>query len=115
MQPVRIDRRQRPVAEARFDGAVRAPYCSRRVAQNVEAAGRHLEADFHREAVAVARRRQVGPGKKRQVGARMALGVGIEQVIGARIVLVDAALDQAHAEHAGVEVEVLLRRSRRSR
>ena len=42
----------------------------------------------------------------------MAFGVGVEKVIGARIVLVDAPLHQPHAEHAGVEVEVLLRRSR---
>ena len=41
----------------------------------------------------------------------MALGVGVEEVIGARVVLVDALLHEAHAEHAGVEVEVLLRRA----
>ncbi len=35
--------------------------------------------------------------------------VRIEEVIRARVVLVDAFLDQAHAEHAGVEIEVLLR------
>ena len=41
----------------------------------------------------------------------MAFRVGVEEVVGARIVLVDAPLDEPHAEHAGVEVEVLLRRS----
>ena len=40
----------------------------------------------------------------------MSFRVGIEEVVGARVVLVDALLDQAHAEHAAVEVEVLLRR-----
>ena len=39
----------------------------------------------------------------------MALRVGIEEVIGPGVVLVDALLDEPHAEHAGVEVEVLLR------
>ena len=38
----------------------------------------------------------------------MALAIGVEQVIGARVVLVDALLHQAHAEHAGIEVQVLL-------
>ena len=41
----------------------------------------------------------------------MSLGVGVEEVIGAGIVLVDAALDEAHAEDAGVEIEVFLRRA----
>ena len=42
----------------------------------------------------------------------MAVGVGVEEMVGAGIVLVDAALDEPHAEDAGVEVEILLRRSR---
>ena len=41
----------------------------------------------------------------------MPLRVGVEEVVGAGIVLVDAALHEPHAEHAGVEVEVLLRGS----
>ena len=40
----------------------------------------------------------------------MPFRVRIEEVIGARVVLIDRFLDQAHAEDAGVEVEVLLRR-----
>ncbi len=55
------------------------------------------------------RRRQLLPREKRQVAAGRADGVGIEQVVGPGIVLVDGLLDQAHAEHAGVEVDVLLR------
>ena len=39
----------------------------------------------------------------------MAFGVRIEEVIGARVVLIDALLDQSHPEDAAVEVEVLLR------
>ena len=42
----------------------------------------------------------------------MADRVGVEQVIGAGIVLVDALLDQPHPEDAGIEIEVLLCRSR---
>ncbi len=42
----------------------------------------------------------------------MAVGVGVEQMVGGGIVLVDAALDQPHAEDAGIEVEVFLRRTR---
>src|SRR5690348_950671 len=51
------------------------------------------------------------PRKEREVAARMAVSVGVEEVIRPRIVLIHAFLDEAHAEHAGVEVEVLLRRS----
>ena len=80
-----------------------------------EAARRHLERDLDREAVAHARRRQLRPRKEGQVRARVPLGVGVEEVIGAGVVLVDALLHQPHAEHAGVEVQVLLRRARRWR
>jgi hypothetical protein len=40
----------------------------------------------------------------------MAFGVGVEKVVGAGIVLVHASLDQAHPEHARVEIQVLLGR-----
>ncbi len=73
--------------------------------------GRHLERDFVRKAVSHPRTRKLRPGEERQIRARTPLRVGIEQVVRARVVLVDALLDQAHAEHAGVEVQVLLRRS----
>ena len=57
-------------------------------------------------------RREVRPtGKNVRSVPGLSFRVGIEQVIGAGIVLVDALLDEPHAEHAGVEVEVLLRRS----
>jgi hypothetical protein len=41
----------------------------------------------------------------------MAFRVGVEKVVGAGIILVHAALDEAHPEHAGIEIEVLLRRA----
>ena len=52
------------------------------------------------------------PRKERQVGAWPSFGVRVEQVIGAGIVLIDALLDEAHAEHARIEVEIFLRRAR---
>ena len=61
------------------------------------------------------RRRHLRPGEERQVGAGMPLGIGVEEVIGAGIVLVDALLHQPHAEHARIEVEVLLRGARDGR
>ena len=51
------------------------------------------------------------PGEEREVGAGVPFGVRVEQMVGAGIVLVDAPLDQAHAEHARVEIQVLLRRA----
>jgi hypothetical protein len=41
----------------------------------------------------------------------MAVRVGIEKVVGAGVILIHAALDEAHPEDAGVEIEVLLRRT----
>ena len=35
--------------------------------------------------------------------------VGVKEVVGAGVVLIDALLDQTHAEDAAVEIEVLLR------
>src|SRR5438876_2148794 len=44
--------------------------------------------------------------EERQIGARRALLVAIEQVVDARVVLVDALLHQAQAQHARVELDV---------
>ncbi len=41
----------------------------------------------------------------------MPFGVGVKEVVRPGIVLVDASLDEPHAEDTGVEVEVLLRRA----
>jgi hypothetical protein len=50
-------------------------------------------------------------GKKRQVRSGMAFGVRVEKVIGAGVVLIDRFLHQPHAENAGIEIKILLRRS----
>ena len=49
------------------------------------------------------------PREEGEVGAGRAHAVGVEEVIGAGVVLVDAALHQAQAEDAHVEVQILLR------
>jgi len=41
-----------------------------------------------------------------------AIRVGVEEMVGGRIVLIDAALHEAHTQDAGVEVEILLRGTR---
>src|SRR4051812_25270523 len=61
--------------------------------------------------MAEARRGETLPWKEGQVGPGMSLRVGVEQMVGAWIVLVDALLDQPHAEHAGIEVQVFLCRA----
>ena len=77
-----------------------------------QAADRNLETHFHRKTMAGARRRHLGPREKCQVAAGMPFRVGIEEMVGSGIVLVDAPLDETHSEHAGVEIQVLLRRPR---
>ena len=46
------------------------------------------------------------PIEERQVVPRAADGVGVEEVIGADVVLIHAALDEAHPHHLGVEAVV---------
>ena len=111
LQPVRIDERDGVIAEARLPRLDARAVVLQARAPVVDAPGRHLERDLVRQAVAHPRTRELRPGKERQVRARTSLRVGIEQVVRAGIVLVDALLDEAHAEHPDVEVEVLLRRS----
>ena len=109
-QAVRVDDGKDARAEAllnRLDGCAvslqpRAP--------ELQTSDWHLEPHLDRHAVAEPRRRHMAPGEKRQIGTRPTLRIRIEQVIGARIVLVHALLDQAHAEDTGIEVEVFLRR-----
>src|SRR4051794_27751019 len=56
-------------------------------------------------------RRHLRPREERQVRSRTAGRVRVEQMVRARIILIYAALHELHAEHATVEIEVLLRRS----
>ncbi|CAN5201180.1 hypothetical protein BH20GEM2_BH20GEM2_09100 [soil metagenome] len=54
-------------------------------------------------------RREPWPGEKGQIRAGRPGAVGVEEMIGVGGILVDRALHEAHSQHAGVEVEVLLR------
>jgi hypothetical protein len=51
--------------------------------------------------------RGVGPVEEGQIAAGAGQPVGIEEMIGADVVLVDGALDQAHAQGVGVEAQIL--------
>ena len=106
---MRIHERQDSFAEARGDWIDLGAVFLEPLSPELEAFRRHFEPDFDRQAMPGARRRHLRPREKRQIGAWMAFLIGVEEVIGAGVVLVDALLDQPHAEHAAVEVEVLLR------
>ena len=111
-QAVRVDDRQRALAEPRLDRGDGGAVPGQARGPPVQGVRGHGEGHLGGEPVSVARRRHVRPREERQVGAGVPFGVRIEQVVGAGIVLVDAPLDQPHAEHAGVEIQVLLRRPR---
>ena len=55
--------------------------------------------------------RHVGPREECQIRPRVPFGVGIKQVVCAWIILVDAALHQAHTKDSRVKIEVFLRRA----
>ena len=93
--------------EVATEVSVNTAYGVERVVRDAFARG----ADLHRETMAGARGRHVRPGEEGQIGPGMPFGVGVEQVVGAGVVLVDASLDQAHAEDSGIKVEVFLRRT----
>src|SRR6185436_2712900 len=67
MQAVRIGERQHLLAEARLHGARLRPVALQTTSPELEAAGRHFEPDFHREAVSRTRRRHLRPWKEREV------------------------------------------------
>src|SRR5262249_42231061 len=113
MKAVCVDERQTAIAEPGLDRADLHAVLLEPGAPVVEASCWYFQARFHCEAVPeawfIARG---GPGKKRQVRAGAAFGVRVEQVVGPGIVLVDRSLHQVHAQDAGVEIHVLLRRTR---
>jgi len=59
----------------------------------------------------LAARRHLRPWKERQVRAGISVRICVEQMIGARIVLINASFHQPHSQNAGIEIQVLLRRS----
>jgi hypothetical protein len=108
---MRIAQQQRAIAEAFPCGVGVDAVALEARRPPVETAGRDGQRDLGRQAVAAPRRRHLVPGEEGQIAPRMTGGVGVEEVVGAGVVLVDALLHQPHAEHAGVEVEILLRRA----
>jgi hypothetical protein len=111
-EAVGVAQREDRLAEASAGLADPGAVALEPLAPEAEAAGWHGQRHLARQPVSGARRRQLRPGEEGEVGAGAAGGIGVEEVVGAGIVLVDALLDQPHAEHAGVEVEVLLRGAR---
>ena len=109
-EAVRIDQRQDLVAEPRLARAQAGAVSFQTRSPEAEAARRHLQTHLDGEPVAETRRCELGPGEEGEVRARMTFRVRVEEVVRARIVLIDALLDEAHAEHARVEVQVLLGR-----
>jgi len=103
-----IHQRQRAASKAHVNRFLPCAVSREPFAPELEAGGRNGQGDLDAEAVAHSRRRHVRPGKEGQVRPRVAFTVGVKQVIGARVVLVDALLDQTHAEDASIEIQVLL-------
>ena len=114
-QTMRIGKREDAPSEARVGLGDRRAVLLQALGPEAKASLRHFEAHLHREPVTGTRRRHLRPWEEREIGAGVAVGVSVEQVIRAGIVLVDAALDEPHAEDARVEVEILLRPSRDGR
>src|SRR5439155_21784138 len=109
-EAVRIGERQHRVAEPGFNRADTHPVLFQTRSPVAETSCRHLEAHLDSKAMPEAWRGQRCPWKKCEVGARVAFRVRIKQMVGAGIVLIDRPFDKAHAEDAGIKIEVFLRR-----
>ena len=106
---MRIEEGQQRLAEAltALDGGHTVG--GQAIRPEVEAGDRHGERHFADRARAGAAGAHAPPGEEGELGARRAGAVGVEQVIGVGRVLIHRLLDEAHAEDADVEVDVLLR------
>src|SRR5262245_59252708 len=108
---MRIHHGKRALAEACFLGVDLHAVLFKPFAPVRQAPGWNLQANFDREPVPLSRRSEMCPGKEGQIRSGPPFGIGIEQVVGSRIVLIDALLDQPHAEQTRIEIEILLGRS----
>ena len=106
---MRIRQRQRTRAEALLDGRFLRAVLDDPLGPELETPFRHLQRHLHRQAVAETPGRMLAPREEGEIGAGMSRGIGKEQVIRAGLVLIHALLDETHAEHAGVVIEILLR------
>ena len=110
-QAVWIGERQRALAKTRLDRLDASAVLFQPSAPIREAATRHFESNFDGKPVPHARRGHLRPRKEREIRPGPSFGVCVEQVIRAGVILVDALLDEPHAQDAGVEVEIFLRRA----
>ena len=110
-QAVGIGQRQRRFVEHGFGLIVRHAEPGQALAPEIEAARGHRKAGERHLARTAAGGRQMLPGKERHRRAGRADLVAVVEMIDARVVEVDGALDEAQAQHLGVEVDVALRRA----
>ena len=109
MLAVRIVEQERAVAAPLVDARdLRAALRESR-APILERARGNRQRDLDAESDAEPARRRILKREEGEIGARMSRRVGIKEVIRVRRILIHTLLHQAHAEHAGVEVEILLR------
>src|SRR6185437_8428934 len=97
------------LASPRFNGREPGAMLGEPCLPVLETPGWNRQRDLDAEPDAEPACRRIPEGKKRQIRTRMSVRVGVEQMVRGGIVLIDALLHEAHAEHAGVEVEILLR------
>src|SRR6476620_4095556 len=109
---MRIDERQDPLTEARFEVENLDVMAVQSGIPEFQTVRRHGERHFRAQPVAVAAWRELRPWEESQVGPRVPFGVGVKKMVGAGIVLVDALFDETHSEDTGVEIEILLSRTR---
>jgi hypothetical protein len=105
---VRVAEGEDALAAADFVLAELRAVIGETLAPVLEASLGNRERDLDAESGPDAAGRGKSERKEREVGSGMTVGVGVEEVVRARVVLVHALLHEPHAEHAGVEVQVLL-------
>src|SRR5712671_1374140 len=107
-QAVRIGKGERRRATSCFDFAHSQMVLRQAIGPVVDASQWNGERDFHRQPYAGLRLRHLWPREERDVGSGVTFSVGVKQVIRSGRILIYALLDEAHAEHAGVKVDVVL-------
>src|SRR3954449_10030199 len=110
-QPVWIRERQRALAKTHLDRLYASAVLFQSSAPIRKAVSRHFEPTFPGKPVSHTRRGHLRPRKKREIRPGPPFGVCVEQVVRTGVILVDTLLDESHAQDAGVEVEIFLRRA----
>src|SRR5262249_37293567 len=97
------------LAKALLERLMRDDFFNQALGPVSERAQRHAEGGLIGFADAAAARRRSHPRKKREDRARAAGLIAVVEVIGRRVVEIDRSLDEAQAEVARIEIEVLER------